>query len=180
MSRAERNEENVKPKKRSKTGIRIMGIIGKIIMVVVLAACLSLAVPKLAGYSGYVVVSGSMEPEIPVGSLVFSHEIDPATLQLGDVIVFIDPARSATPITHRVIINDALSGTIITKGDANEVEDANPALYDNVLGKVVIHIPRVGFAAAKLTSALGKIIAGLLLLEAWLLIEISRRKLKKE
>ena len=150
--------------------------VGVILMVIVLAACLSLVIPKLIGYQPYVVVSGSMEPAIPVGSIVYSKKVDPVTLQTGDVIVFIDPARGTTPITHRVVSNDQDTGTVITKGDANEREDADPATYDNIIGKVAAHIPRFGFIAATLTSTLGKIVAGLLLLEAWLLIEIGRRR----
>ena len=178
MSRVERlyNDEKEKPVRRQpKAGRRALGIIGRVLMVFVVAACLSLVIPRFAGYDAYVVVSGSMEPNIPVGSLVYSHKEDPASLQAGDVIVFVDPARGTTPITHRIVENDPAAGTIITKGDANENRDVNPAAYDNVLGKVVLHIPRMGFIAAMLTSTLGKVITVLLLLEAWLLIEISRR-----
>ena len=181
MNRKVRNEatciENeAKPvKRRSKPGGRILGVIGTILMVLTIAACLGLVIPKIAGYDAYVVVSGSMEPNIPVGSIAYSKEVDPAELQTGDVIVFIDPARGTTPITHRVVSNDTAAGTIITKGDANDREDVNPATYDNVVGKVDFHVPRVGFVAAMLTSTQGKIVAGLILIEAWLLIEISRR-----
>ena len=120
-------------------------------MVVVVASCLILVIPKLAGYDAYVVVSGSMEPNIPVGSIVYSKETDPAQLQTGDVIVFIMPSRGTTPITHRVVSNDTNKGEIVTKGDANEHEDAAPVTYDNVIGKVAAHIPRVGFTAAMFT-----------------------------
>lgn len=144
-------------------------------MVVVICACLSLAIPKLAGYDIYVVVSGSMEPNIPVRSIVLSKEIEPSQLQTGDVIVFIDPARGTTPITHRIVENDTAAGTIRTKGDANEHEDVNPVTYDNVIGKVHAHIPRMGYVAHTLTSLLGKIVAVFLLIEAWLLIEIGKR-----
>lgn len=173
------NGEVTQKEKGVNTGRHVLGIIGNVLMVLVLAACLSLVIPKAIGYDAYVVVSGSMEPNIPVGSLVYSHKEDPASLQAGDVIVFVDPARGSTPITHRIVSNDTAAGTIITKGDANDSEDANPATYNNVLGKVMVHIPRIGFIAAMLTSKPGKVITGLLLLEAWLLIEISRRSKKK-
>ena len=181
MSRAERNEaiyrENeAKPVKGTRREGRILGMIGNILMVLVMFACLSLVIPKIAGYDAYVVVSGSMEPNIPVGSIVFAKECDPATLSTGDVIVFVDPSRSQTPITHRVVTNNTKKATLTTKGDANESEDKNPILYENVKGKVDAHIPRIGFVAATLTSALGKLVAVLMLAESWLLIEIGRRK----
>ena len=181
MSRVERNldtyEENEVRAKRKGTAVagRILNAVGIVLMVVVLAACLSLVIPRIAGYDAYVVVSGSMEPNIPVGSIVYSKETDPALLRSGEVIVFVDPARGETPITHRVVSNNPFTATIITKGDANEHEDVNPVAYDNVIGVVSAHIPRIGFTAAMFTSKLGKLVAAMILLEAWLLTEIGRR-----
>ncbi len=154
---------------------RLLSIVGTLIMIAAIAACLALVIPKFAGYSSYVVVSGSMEPNIPVGSLALSKKVDPAALETGDVIVFVDPARGTTPITHRVVSNDTASGTIVTKGDANDRQDVNPATYDNVVGKVEVHVPHAGSFAAMLTSVLGKITAAMVLIEAWLLMEIGRR-----
>lgn len=178
MSRVERNQQfytDNAARKGSSIAGRLLSVIGILLMVLVAAACLSLTIPKIAGYSGYVVVSGSMEPAIPVGSMVYSKPADPATLQTGDVIVFVDESRGTTPITHRVVSNDTASGTITTKGDANEHQDINPVTYDNVVGKVVMHIPHIGFTAAALTSVLGKAVAVLIMLEGWLLTEIGRR-----
>lgn len=172
----EKSSESPKPEKRqtSKTG-KFLIAAGRLVMLVVVAACLSLVIPHFIGYETYVVVSGSMEPNIPVGSIVYSKKADPAALQTGDVIVFVDPARGTTPITHRVVTNDTAAGAIVTKGDANEAEDVNPATYDNIKGKVAVHIPRMGFLASALTSFLGKLVAILMLMEAWLLIEIGNR-----
>ena len=50
---------------------------GTAILILLILACLPLTLPRLAGYRLYTVVSGSMEPEIPVGSLVFVHDADP-------------------------------------------------------------------------------------------------------
>ena len=185
MSRVERNEaiyrenEAVSEKRGILAAGRLLNAIGVIIMVIVVAACLSLVIPRIAGYDTYVVVSGSMEPAIPVGSIVYSEEVDPALLLPGDVIVFVDESRGPTPITHRVVVNNTDTQTIITKGDANQHRDVNPVTYDNVVGRVKAHVPRVGFTAAMFTSTLGKLVAALLLLEAWLLTEIGRRLIKK-
>lgn len=184
MIRTEISETNTAQKKegasRNQRKGQILQVVGVLLMVIVAAACLSLAIPKLLGYDIYVVVSGSMEPNIPVGSIVLCKEVENAQLQTGDVIVFTDPDRGTTPITHRVVSNDPATGSIITKGDANEREDTNPVTYNHVIGKVAMHIPRMGYTAAALTSVLGKIVAGLLLLEAWLLIEIGRRSKAKQ
>jgi len=186
MSRVERNEalyrENEKGERRGNGRMiagRVLSVIGTLMMVIVVAACLTLVIPKIAGYEAYVVVSGSMEPAIPVGSIVYSEKTDPSQLRVGDVIVFVDPSRGTTPITHRVVSNDQAAESIITKGDANPSEDMNPVAYQNVVGKVKTHIPRVGFTAAMFTSTLGKIIAAMILLEAWLLTEVGRRLRRK-
>ena len=191
MSRAERsearcsgtvyvNDDAKTVKGRSVSAGHLLNAIGTILMLFVIVSCLGLIIPKLMGYDAYVVVSGSMEPAIPVGSIVYSHKTDPAQLNEGDVIVFTDPARGTTPITHRVVSNDRDRCIIITKGDANAREDADPVTYDNVMGKVGLHIPHLGFVASVFTSTLGKIAAALMLLESWLLSEIGRRQIKKD
>ena len=164
-----------KNKRSHKIAGRALCVAGITLIVLIASACLSLIVPRLAGYEGYVVVSGSMEPNIPTGSVIYSKKTDPALLQTGDVIVFADEARGTTPITHRVVTNDPSTGTIITKGDANEFADMNPVTYDEVIGKVAAHVPRIGFPVAMFTTVLGKIVAALLLLEGWVLNEIGRR-----
>ena len=164
-----------KNKRSHKIAGRALCVAGITLIVLIASACLSLIVPRLAGYEGYVVVSGSMEPNIPTGSVIYSKKTDPALLQTGDVIVFVNEARGTTPITHRVVTNDLSTGTIITKGDANEFADMNPVTYDEVIGKVAAHVPRIGFPVAMFTTVLGKIVAALLLLEGWVLSEIGRR-----
>ena len=181
MSRVERNQslyedmfEEEDKQSRKRAG-RVLCVAGIALMILVIAACLCLIMPRVAGYEGYVVVSGSMEPTIPVGSIIYSKKTDPELLQTGDIIVFINETRGTTPVTHRVVTNDPSTGTITTKGDANEHEDINPVTYDRVIGKVSSHVPRIGFTVAMFTTVLGKIIAVLLLLEGWLLNEIGRR-----
>lgn len=149
---------------------RLLTGIGMIMILIVLTACISIAAPKIAGYDGYIVASGSMEPEIPAGSIVCATETEPMLLRMGDVIVYEDTSRGAT-ITHRVVSNNPFTGTIIAKGDANEREDVNPVTYDRVVGKVEKYVPLLGYAGAIFSSTAGRIIAALMLIESWLLIE---------
>ena len=99
MSRVERHaaeeaalsntEEKVsEPKKKKKKGKptplgRFLNLLGSLIMLAVILLCLALAAPRLAGIKTFVVISGSMEPAIPVGSMVYSKEVDPKTLDLA-------------------------------------------------------------------------------------------------
>lgn len=164
---------------------RFIDIIGTLIMVGALVACLALTIPRFIGVQTYVVVSGSMEPTIPVWSLVYAKPVEPASLQSGDVIVFYSTNPTsisdgsvqdgAIPITHRVVENNTESGEIITKGDANTNTDLYPVAYVNVVGKVVTHVPALGRLAAPLATTMGKIAAVMIILAGFLLSEAGNR-----
>ena len=195
MSRAERHaaEEAVSNNKEEKAAEtkkkkgkptllgRFLNFLGSFIMLAVILMCLALAAPRLAGIKNFVVISGSMEPAIPVGSMVYSKEVDPKTLETGDVIVFYSGnpvqgdagAGDMIPVTHRVVLNDTTAGEITTKGDANEQNDISKVTYLNVEGKVIFHIPKLGFLAAPLSSVKGKIAVALIILAGYLLTEVG-------
>ena len=93
--------------------------------------------PMFMGWGAAVVQTGSMEPNVPVGTLIVIHEQD--TYEKGDVVTYIDYRDWS--ITHRVeFIKD---GIVSTRGDANQVSDP---LFDEeaIVGKMVFMIPHVG------------------------------------
>lgn len=63
-----------KKKKRGSVGRRILSAAGTTMIVIVVLLCCLLTLPKVFGYQMYHVLSGSMEPEIPVGSLIYVRE----------------------------------------------------------------------------------------------------------
>ena len=154
---------------------KLISAIGTILLVVAIIACLGLSVPRFAGIEQYVVISGSMEPAIPVGSMVYSAQTDPSTLEAGDIIVFYSNEAGSTPVTHRVVENHVADGEIITKGDANEQNDMSPVVYANVLGKLVLHVPMLGYIAAPLGTMTGKIAMGCVILAAYLLTVVGSK-----
>ena len=177
-------EPGRKKRKRRLTPFgRFLDILGTLIMLVALLACLGLTVPRFVGIQTYVVVTGSMEPSIPVGSLVYAKPVEPATLQVGDVIVFYSTNAAsngtaqdgAVPITHRVVENHVDKGEIITKGDANESVDMFPAAYINVVGKMLAHVPKLGYLASPLSSLQGKIAMVMVIFAGFLLTEVGNR-----
>ena len=97
-----------------------------------------------------------MEPEIPVGSLVFIRNMKPEDVKSGDVIAFYGSRDSAAIITHRVVENRVVMGEIITKGDANQMNDMNPVDYDSFIGIIALNVPKIGAVAQMLTSFKGK------------------------
>ena len=114
---------------------------------VVLVAVFALLIVgvKLLGWDVYVVQSGSMEPQIPTGSVIYTKAPDIENLQKGDIITF--KLAGGKVATHRI---DSVEGSgqtlsFITKGDANDAVDANPVLPGNIIGEYVAVIPYAGY-----------------------------------
>lgn len=153
----------------------MLNVFGVILMIVPFVIALAMFVPQIAGYQEYTVVTESMEPEIPVGSLVLVKGTDPETLEKGDVVSYERVRDPGTIITHRVIENTPDTRELTTKGDANEVNDLEPVPYDNVVGKVALTIPKIGKLAARFSTLAGKVLLGALLVVGYLLTVLAGR-----
>ena len=98
-------------------------------------------VPQVMGYSILQVLTGSMEPTIPEGSMLLIQKTEPETLQAGDIISFFspDPMLDGALNTHRIqeVLNEGDTLAFITKGDANFLEDQQPVDARQVVGKVI-------------------------------------------
>lgn len=132
----------------------LCNIIGTLMIVAVILTYLPLSLPRLMGYEIYEVVSGSMEPEIPVGSVVYVKPTAPVELEPEDVIAF---WSGGTTVTHRVVQNRTVEGELVTKGDANKTEDLHTVPYDDVIGRVQRHFPMVGHLMSLYASTIGKV-----------------------
>ena len=66
----------------------LCSMLGTLLILAVIAAFLPLTVPRLLGYEVYEVISGSMEPEIPVGSVIYVKAAEPEMISGGDIIAF--------------------------------------------------------------------------------------------
>lgn len=99
--------------------------------------------PIPGNYKALVVLSGSMEPMIKVGSVVIVKPSE--DYKVGDIITF--SKGSKTPTTHRIAdIEQEESKVLYTvKGDANEDPDLEKVLKENVIGKVFFSIPYLGY-----------------------------------
>jgi signal peptidase len=102
-----------------------------------------------------------MEPEIPVGSLVYVDGVEPEDVQVEDVISFYDPMGSGTSVvTHRVleIVDDNGEIAFRTKGDNNNAEDTALVPADNLIGIYQSRIPKVGHVAMFMQTTPGLIV----------------------
>lgn len=147
--------------------------IGKLILIIVILFCIPLTIPKVLGYQVYHVISGSMQPAIPINSVVYVEKKEAAQIQKGDIIAFYSVSDSGAIITHRVVKNQVVSGQFVTKGDANNKEDIAPVPYEYVIGKVVLSIPLLGGVFSAMTTLIGKIVVGcLVLIGAYLVLKV--------
>ena len=127
-----------------------------IVIIVVLFAVLLVGV-RLFGIQVFSVISGSMEPEYPVGSWIYVKEVDPYEVEVGDVITYVLP--NDMPSTHRVVRVDAENQHFYTKGDANEAEDGAPVNFINLIGTPIFKIPVLGYIAYYIQHPPGMYIA---------------------
>lgn len=139
--------------KKGRMAAAICRLFGCAILIMVIAALLPMTIPRLMGYEVYNVISGSMEPEIPIWSIAFVKPIDPVELEQGDIIAFMS---GGSVVMHRVKENYKVEGYLITKGDANEQEDLAEIQYDMVIGIVVKHFPYLGQLMMLLSSNIAK------------------------
>lgn len=130
---------------------RRISFVVTVLLILAVALCLYVVVQVLSngyanigGFMMFRVVTGSMEPEIPVGALLVTQEVDIATIQLRDIVCFRsqDTQIWGRIVTHRVVgILEGTGGSILleTKGDANVVMDTYLVTQDNLVGKVIWH-----------------------------------------
>ncbi|MBP3700695.1 MAG: signal peptidase I [Lachnospiraceae bacterium] len=143
--------------KIKQTAGRTFSLFGLLMMVAVIIGCIPVTVPQWFGYQIYHITSGSMEPEIPTGSIILAKEIDPIELQPRDVIVFYGGQGADAAVTHRVVENQRDDRKLVTKGDANAGNDVLPVPYQNVVGRMEWSIPALGFIVPIFASTQGKL-----------------------
>ncbi|MFR5328830.1 MAG: signal peptidase I, partial [[Clostridium] innocuum] len=87
----------------------------------------------------YCILSGSMEPTISTGSLILVDT--DAELHTEDIVTF---QKQDSIITHRIVrqIDDQRT---VTKGDANDSDDPTPLYKTQIIGKVILVIPYIGY-----------------------------------
>jgi signal peptidase len=116
----------------------------------VLAALLVAGLPRLLGWQGVIVLSGSMEPALDVGGLAFvDQDRTAASIEVGEIVTYTSPTDPAVLQSHRVI--EVLSGPngpqLRTKGDANDLVDERLVQPAEVVGVVRWHVPYAGYVA---------------------------------
>ena len=141
---------------------RVWNVVTTVFVVLVVAIAVLLVGVRLFGIKPYTVLSGSMEPKYPVGSMIYVVEVDPLTLKEGDPVTFM--LNETTVATHRIIevIPDEEDPTVVrfrTKGDNNDIPDGDPLHSKNVIGKPLFAIPLLGYVANYVQNPPGRYVA---------------------
>ncbi len=119
---------------------------------------LALAFPSLIGTSQtFVVTSGSMEPAISTGSIIWVSDTPPSQIEKGDVITF--SQGSGNTVTHRVVnVSEDPEYSFKTKGDANPEPDPGRVQAEQLIGEVNYSVPYLGYVAEWISSSIGLIL----------------------
>jgi signal peptidase len=121
---------------------------GALLVLVVALAVMLIVVPKVAGGIPLTVLTSSMEPRLPPGTLIIVRPVDPDGLRIGDVVTY--QIRSGEPgvITHRIIaIASSSNGsrTFTLKGDNNSEQDNEPVTEAQIQGRLWYSVPLIGY-----------------------------------
>ena len=133
-----------------------LGASAALLLAVVALALILIVVPKIAGATPLTVLTSSMEPRYPPGTLIYVLPVKAADVRLGDVITY--QIRSGDPavISHRVIaINSPPNGkrTFILKGDNNSQPDQLPVIPAQIRGRLWYSVPLLGWVGSALNGS---------------------------
>ncbi len=129
---------------------RIWNTVSMILVVAVLILAVLIAGVRVVGITPFKVLSGSMEPNYHVGSMIYiKNNADAKSLEIGDTITF---NFNNSYATHRIVDireSSSLPGTLEfqTKGDANKLTDGEWVKESDIVGKVLFSIPGFGYFA---------------------------------
>ena len=155
----------------------ISNIIYAVIIVLVILALCFLLVPQLFGVKVKAVVSGSMEPDIPTGSIVYIVPTAFEDINIGDDITY--KTQKGVYVTHRVISKDEEAGVLQTQGTANDIADV-PIYGNSILGRVNFSVPYLGYVTQFISTTGGKIIMFISVLSLSLIALVLDKASKKE
>lgn len=146
----------------SKSG-RIGSVLSWLFVGLVAAVVLAvLVVPRVMGAVPLTVLTGSMVPTHRPGDIVIVQPTPAEELATGDVVTFQPVSGDPRLTTHRIVQIEKENGAVVkvtTRGDANNVDDT-PILPEQIQGRVIYAVPKVGY----LTQPRNAILAGGILL----------------
>lgn len=135
-------------------------------------------IPIPGNYKMMTVLSGSMEPSIKTGSIVVAKTFN--NYKIGDIITFQLSSTSKTPTTHRIVEMEVIEGIPLytTKGDTNNAADREFVRKNQIIGRVVLNIPFLGYAVNFVKKPIGFLL--IIIVPAVAIIVDEARKIYNE
>lgn len=145
-----RTKHEAEPKQRGLLGYIGLGLSWGLLALVLLIAVLVILVPAVTRSTPYTILTSSMEPGLPAGTLIVVKPIDPEEIRIGTVITYQLRSGEEEVVTHRVIEIQGETTPdgerrFITKGDANGAADAEPVREVQIRGAVWYSVPWIGW-----------------------------------
>ncbi|HJQ88987.1 MAG TPA: signal peptidase I, partial [Propionibacteriaceae bacterium] len=163
---------------RTVSALIVLGMVAALNVLIVL--------PRATQGAALTVLTGSMTPQIPVGSVVLVRPVDSRTLQVGDIATYQTEPGKEEFITHRIVdIDTSTEPTSFTfKGDANKGPDIDPVPAGAIRGEVWFHVPFLGAIRDALHGKAGLGLITMILLGGYALAQAfgaakDRRESKK-
>lgn len=141
---------------------KLLKVLSTILVIFAVIIAFLISGMRIFGFQVYGVLTGSMEPAYPTGSLIYVKDVDARTLRVNDVITFsVSPNVVAT---HRIVelVPDSTNPAVTlyrTKGDANNEVDATLVAERNIIGKVSFCVPFLGNMANYIQNPPGTYVA---------------------
>jgi signal peptidase len=144
-------------------------------------------VPRVSGATPYTVLTGSMRPTYPPGTLIVVKEVPADELAVGTVVTYQLETGKAAVVTHRIVaVNRNTRGEtlFVTQGDANAAPDINLVRPEQIRGKVWYGVPYLGRVNSMISGSQHKILlaaaVGVLLLYAVVMFYKGTRESRRE
>ena len=146
------------------------------LLYILISIYLIIFIPSIWGEKPLVILSGSMEPILKVGGILYYKEENINDFNEGDVLVY---QLNDHIISHRIV--KVLDNSFITKGDNNKSFDIYEVLNYQILGKGTNwSIPYIGYYADFIYNHKYLLVmaAGLIFMD--ILYDNKREKMKNE
>jgi signal peptidase I len=127
-----------------------LGLSAGLLGLVGLLALILVVVPFVSGSTPMTILTSSMEPRLPPGTLIVVKPTPADQIAIGDVMTY--QIRSGDPavVSHRVIgVSSSSDGglSFTTQGDNNDSPDQNPVIEAQIRGVVWYSVPWVGYVS---------------------------------
>lgn len=153
-----------------------------IVLAAVVVICAAVVIPRVGDATPYTILTGSMQPKLPPGTLVVIRPVPMEEIREGTVITYQLKSGKPTVVTHRVNsvgVDTRGKFRFRTQGDANDIPDATPVRPEQIKGALWYDVPYLGYANTYITGKERRltmivVVSGLLLYAAFMFTSSAR------